>query len=48
MDLYDYIWIYDILLMYVFIHYWNKYVIIMHDIEKIEINCKLDKQIVNK
>ena len=38
MDLYDYIWTYDILLIYVFIHYWNKYVNIMHDIDKIEIN----------
>ena len=38
MDLYDYIWIYDILLIYVFIHYQNKYVIIMHNIDKIEIN----------
>ena len=27
-----------ILLTLVFIHYWNKYVITMHDIDKIEIN----------
>ena len=33
MDLYDYIWTYDILLTDVIIHYWNKYVTIMHDIE---------------
>ena len=35
---YNYIWTYNVLLMYVFTHYWNKYVIIMHDIDKIEIN----------
>ena len=34
MDLYDYIWTYDILITYIFIHYWNKYVIVMHDIDK--------------
>ena len=38
MDLYDYIWIYDILLMYILKYYWNNYVIIMHDKDKIEIN----------
>ena len=38
MDFYNYIWIHDILLMYIFMYYWNKYVIIMHDIDKIEIN----------
>ena len=38
MDLYDYVWTYDILLTYIFIHYWNKYVIIMHDLDKTEIN----------
>ena len=29
---------YDTLLTYIFIHYLNKYVITMHDIDKIEIN----------
>ena len=38
MDLYNYIWTYNILLMYIFIHYWKNYVIIMHDTDKIEIN----------
>ena len=38
MDLYHYIWTYDILLMYIFIHYLNKYVIKMHDTDKIDIN----------
>ena len=33
MDLYDYIWTYDILLIYIIIYYWNKYVIIMYDID---------------
>ena len=35
---YDYIWTYDILLICIFIYYWNNYVIIMHDTDKIEVN----------
>ena len=29
---------YHTLLICVFVHYWNKYVFTMHDIDKIEIN----------
>ena len=36
-------WIYDILLTYVFIHYWNKCVITMHDIDNTEINITYKK-----
>ena len=38
MDLYDYIWTYNILLMYVLYNYWNNYVLLMHDIDKIIID----------
>ena len=40
MNLYHYIYIYNILLVYVFLHTLNNYVITMHDTYTVNINIK--------